>query len=508
MIKFDLDRKNMDNFSGDPFIKRPAFVAGTMFKQVLQPTRPDFPVQARALDKDGRLRRKNFRLSGPVPRPAKTIQEIEALKTKQQGIKFRLGPGQFGKVRVAKRDAKGEVIKDEEGNIIYEMKEFNLSMATLPLQDRIELLQESLSTGIRGDLNNIGILLASILGSNEDVKNLTSSNLRVLQQVLRRDPEGAPLGEGKVEIVNPWDTQDFDDLPSKRFITRDMWNTNDANLKTRVRAFLLQGTSFASQLSPDTPVFGTTGNTIDFDAIGQQINIAKFGDRVLDLGTRRIFRNQEEADEEAGEAIELDVAEVSRSSAAVSAAEEEEKDDDDPTVASATELSQAVVLAQRDPSAPDTLQNLVSAIRQQSGRTTEIKDPFGQKITISTSSPISTVDTSKIPKADNGSFILKKDDPLDPRVFIGKPVGKTDAEIRKDKRARQIDDEGYSTGGVVRLATRGMIFNPNTVRKVAEREQKAGRMSSDIVNRSFYLQVDGQIKDSMGTQMGVIGGGE
>ena len=294
MIKFDLDQR-----VGDPFIKRPAFTAGTKFRQLLSPTRPDFPVQKRALDKEGRLRRKSFRLTGPTARPAKTIEEIEALKTKQQGIKIRLGPGQFGKVRVAKRDADGKVIKDEEGQIIYELKEFNLTMATLPLQDRLELLQDALLTGITLPMNNIGILLASILGSSDDVKNLTSANLRLLQRVLT----GAREAGGEPIVPNPWDSETFADLPQQRFVTKSMWNTNDANLQQRVLSFLLSGTAFSPSLTGDEPVFGTSGRTIKLAAVGQQLNIGD--DRVLDLGSRKIFKDQETADLEINLGLEV-----------------------------------------------------------------------------------------------------------------------------------------------------------------------------------------------------------
>jgi hypothetical protein len=357
MIKFDLDQR-----VGDPFIKRPSFRIGTKFKTILSPVAPDFPVQKRALDREGRMRRKAFKLTGPTPRSAKTIEEIEALKTRQQGIKIRLGPGQFGKVRVAKRDAQGNIVKDDQGQIIYELKEFNLSMATLPLQDRLELLQDALLAGIKTPLNNIGIILASIFGSTDDVKNLTSANLRLLKQVL----VGAREATGEPEIINPWDTDIFPDLPSERFVTAEAWRQNENNLQTRVQTFLLDGTAFNSNLDEIRPVFGIRRTPIEFTAINSQINITRDGDRVLDLGSRRLFKNQEQADAEAGEPAEIDFRRAERSSAAEEL--DDEKDELDPTAAGETEISQAITRSLEDPSDPNVLQNLSSAVQQRPSR--------------------------------------------------------------------------------------------------------------------------------------------
>lgn len=366
MINIDKTRKrfDLDQRVGDPFIKRPAFLVGTKFQQLLSPTKPDFPMQKRALDREGRLRRKSFKLTGPVARPTKTIQEIERLKTKQQGIKIRLGPGQFGKVRVAKRDAEGNVIKDEEGQIIYELKEFNLSIATLPLQDRLDILQDALLTGITGKLDGIGLTLATILGSSEDVRDLSGDNLRLLQQVLGAAREPREAGEVRSPIINPWDEDSFSDIPDQRFITKEMWQNNDGDIQTRVYAFILKpgATAFAPQLDAKNPIFGigAMGGTIKFNAINTEMGK---GNVVLDLGRRKIFRNMEKAREGAGERVEIDVRSAATTSAAAAAVDEEDDEKADPTAAAATAVAATISAAQDDPSGRTVTRDLRSAIR-------------------------------------------------------------------------------------------------------------------------------------------------
>ncbi len=371
MIKFDLDQR-----VGDPFIKRPAFVTGTRFQQILSPTKPDFPVRKRALDREGRLRRKAFKLTGPVARPAKTIEEIEALKTKQQGIKIRLGPGQFGKVRVAKRDASGNVVKDEEGNIIFELKEFNISMATLPLQDRLEILQDALLTGIGTKMNEVAVTLASILSSNEDVKNLTDQNAQMLALVLKsaQEASGEPL------VTNPRDVEAFRDLPDGRFVTKEIWNS-DESLQAAVILFLMGASATDPRLTPLNPIFGTAerGGTIKYNSIGSQINIGD--ERVLDLGSRRLFKDQETADSLAGERVELESQKVADAEAQAVAEEEKEAAEDDPTVAGATSAATAVTSVLDDPSVPGAAQTLSETIQEQSTRPTQQRDPFGTLVT-------------------------------------------------------------------------------------------------------------------------------
>ncbi len=359
--RFDLDQR-----VGDPFIKRPAFVVGTRFKTILNPVMPDFPIQKRALDVEGRLRRRSFKLTGPAPRPSTSIQEIEDLKTRQQGIKVRLGPGQFGKVRVAKRDRDGNVIKDEEGNIVYELKEFDLSMATLPLQDRLELLQDALLTGIGERMNDVSILLASILGSDADVKKLTGRNLKMLSQVV--DDASVASGEASAEILNPAD--DFPDIIEGRFITKKMWKDNNNNLTTRVRTWLLRrgAWNISPQLSQENPLFGSgTGrfglrNTISVGALDSQMGI---GNVVMDLEGRRLFKDMATAREEAGERAASDAFASQRRSAAADD-DESKHDDADPTAAQATVVSQTITSAQADPSAPGSQQALRLGVTQQS----------------------------------------------------------------------------------------------------------------------------------------------
>lgn len=396
--RFDQSQKHfdLDQRVGDTFIKRPAFRSGTIFSPKLSPVKPDFPVQKRALDRDGRLRRKSFKLTGPSPRISKTIEEIEALKTKQQGIKFRLGPGQFGEVRVAKRDKDGKLMRDEEGNIIFELKEFDLSMVSLPLQDRLELLQDSLLKGLVGNMNNIGLILASIFRNSEDVKNLSSSNLRMLHQILTKaDSRGRSLGEELPASLHPWDDTAFSDILEQRFITKDIWNDPSSGMKEKVSAFLLKNIGINPKLTAIKPLFGVGEKAMALASLDSQINVGN--DKVFDLGSRRLFRDQAEADMLSGDRKSIiDKASIISTTAAIDD-DEAKHDEFDPTIESTEELSRNILNI--DPSDPDALRSLTSAVLGQSSPIQSRSSQFRPLTPLLTPTPIpipipSSTDTS------------------------------------------------------------------------------------------------------------------
>lgn len=283
MLALDLDQSMRDSF-----IRRPNFRQGTPFKPVLNPVKLDFPVQRRSVDKEGRLRRKNFLRAAPQARIVKSLEEVEALKTKQEGIKIRFGQ-QLGTIRVMKRDKDGNPVKDEQGNPIFEEKEFNLAVATLPILDRIDLLKEAAAGNVAGavgttqaKLDELGVLLASILQKTGDVEELSTPTLRLISTMLDES--------GNFTIIP--DATVFPELEGFKFVTGAQWRANQNDLQLRVRSHLMANLAAADPgLNFKTPVFGVTGQKLTLIGLNQQFGRAAEGQTAtLDLATRRLHR--------------------------------------------------------------------------------------------------------------------------------------------------------------------------------------------------------------------------
>ena len=268
--------------------ERPRFHLGERFVPESYSV-PNFPTKKRLLDIEGRLRRPSFHLSAPTPRKKKSIAAIQAMRTKQQGIKVRFGDSKTGKIKVKKRDKEGNVILDDEGNPIYEEKDFNFGLLASILEgtsaDNISKLSE-LTTKIdagevsavagRGDLE---LILNRILGNVDTVRDMTEEGFRAVERAvdllpISRDPASLGLR-----------------LKDDRFVTNEIWSGGGGSNRGLIIAFLIKNSDKYSRLSRDRFVFGIGTNPIEINSFvtGMKDN----PDWVIDLKEQKIFRSLE-----------------------------------------------------------------------------------------------------------------------------------------------------------------------------------------------------------------------
>lgn len=279
--QFDLDQKVGNQV-------RPSFKQGEVFKPIVSPIKPSFPVSIRNKDLRGRLRRPNFRLTAPQPKHFKSIDQIEALKVKQEGIKIRLSDKQLGTVKVPKRDGDGNIIKDSSGNVIMEEKNVDFGTLTQILTGALDTRFEALTalvTDVRekaGRHDAVAVReratlaagMMGILGKVESIERLTSQQLQFITQSLAllgiaRDPVAAGL-QGLVD---------------DRFITRSVWDADDGSIRGAIVMFLLANIEFP--MTASRPILGLSGNPIAIQSLFVNMS-GQATRRVLDLVGKRI----------------------------------------------------------------------------------------------------------------------------------------------------------------------------------------------------------------------------
>lgn len=258
--------------------RRPSFKVGVKFEPELQPIKPRFPPRRRIPTFDGRLRRINFQATAPQPRGLKTIEEIERLKIKQEGIKVRLGPGSLGEIDIPVLDSRGRPTFDSSGKAITRKAPFNFAALqgflgqnlSAQLQTIENLVASGTHRSARG-INQLGAMVARLVG---ELDRMDPSQTREIQKAVALLPI---LSDPQIEVP---------EAIQGRFVDNGLWNSVVQN---RIKLFLLKNA--ARPLSFAKPVFGVGGGPITMGVIAK--TLAAGG--VLDLQTQRLFRSVDEA---------------------------------------------------------------------------------------------------------------------------------------------------------------------------------------------------------------------
>lgn len=289
----DVLRANFDLDQRVGNMKRPAFVQGSKFQAVSSPVVPTMPTSIRNQDIRGRLRRRNFMLSAPRAKSFKSIQQIEAAKTKAEGIKIRLGDSTLGKIKVPKRDQEGKIIKDSSGNVIFEEKPVNFGMVSKLLGESLEEKFETLGTlvnEVKADVarggteasrerNTLATMIAQVLRKQEDVERMTRENLEFIARSL------ALIGIAKDPVA-----AGMRGLKNDRFIDADVWNASDGAIRGPALMFLLA--NLQHPLTASRPLKGVGRAPIQINSIFPLIDPQG---QVLDLIGKQMYRNMREA---------------------------------------------------------------------------------------------------------------------------------------------------------------------------------------------------------------------
>jgi hypothetical protein len=276
--------------------ERPRFHLGERFVPESYSV-PNFPSKKRLLDIEGRLRRPAFHLSSPTPRKKESIEGIQAMRTKQQGIKVRFGDSKTGKIKVKKRDKEGNVILDDEGNPIYDEKEFNFGLLAEILEgtasDNISKLSELTTKIDAGEVSasagrdNLELILNQILGNINTIRDMTEEGFRAVERAvdllpISRNPASLDLS-----------------LKNNRFATYESWKGRGGANQGAIVSFLIKNSDVEARLSKKQPVFGIGGNPINIVSLIVGMNANP--QWVIDLETQRIFPTLESAIEETEE---------------------------------------------------------------------------------------------------------------------------------------------------------------------------------------------------------------
>lgn len=250
-------------FNLDPTVgntRRPSFKTGTQFK----PSRPairDFLPKPAPTKRDTRFDRPAFIKSSPTPRGLKSIADIERLKTKQEGIKVRLGDASLGKIKIKKRDKLGKVITDAAGQPVFEEVTLNFGLLAQILEgsfaQNMEKLKE-LATAIRtgattsqADRDAFTIAIARIMSTQENVARLSATQLDFITRSLQllgisKDPMQAGIR----------------DLVDGRFVTEFTWTAGDGRNIGPIILFLIANVRENPLLTPGKPIIGRNGRAV------------------------------------------------------------------------------------------------------------------------------------------------------------------------------------------------------------------------------------------------------
>lgn len=278
------------------FSERPRFRLGEKFVPILQPIKPSLPVKVRKRDPEGRIRRPAFMKEGPKARALETIEEIQKLRTRQLGIKVRLGDEKLGKIKVKKRDADGNVILDDQGNPVFEERDISLSSLAEIMQEsatdniaRLDVITTSIAAGAsvsKRERDEITVRLIAIASDVEDLSRFTSTQFAILGRAI--SAAGIPSNPVAAGITN---------LVDGRFITRAGWEADGGANKATILLFLMANVREKPGLSIERPVFGISGNTNTISTILSTMSGTRRGipTPVLDVVDKIIYRTLPEA---------------------------------------------------------------------------------------------------------------------------------------------------------------------------------------------------------------------
>ena len=273
--------------------RRPAFRIGEQFVPLLQPIKPQIPLPPKKFP--DRFFRPNFRLRGPKPRALQTIQSVEKLRVKQEGIKVRFDDKTLGKIPVVKLDAEGNPVLDSSGQPILEEQKVNLGALAQLLQgdvrnaiSKIEALDRRVRSGATGASLARQTLMTSIVAILSRITNLENIGAREMESISRAiSSVGAPSVPSEARISN---------LVDDRFVTSDTWFSDGGVNVGLINLFLLANFSENPRLSSSKPVIGVSGRPIGLRAVSEAIR-GREGrpPKVLDLVSKRMFQHLDEA---------------------------------------------------------------------------------------------------------------------------------------------------------------------------------------------------------------------
>lgn len=274
---------------------RPSFKHGSIL--VANPNADkSFPISRRRPSPQAVFNRPSFKLTGPTPRASKSLDEIEALLTKQQGIKVRIGDSKIGKIKVIKRDARGQPILDAAGNPITVERDFNFGLLAELVQssntDNITRLREinaTLATGaasITETKDEIVLTLGQILSNIDNLRTITNSQFRTLATSL-----------SKLNIPDDPSAAGVSDLVDGRFADPRSWNAGDGANSGAILLFLMSKAKDDPLLSTAKPILGLSGLPMKITSLIN--NMEKTSENVpeptIDLIGMRLFRSLAQA---------------------------------------------------------------------------------------------------------------------------------------------------------------------------------------------------------------------
>lgn len=245
--------------------KRPSFKTGTQFVPTRSAIRVSLPPPISGR-RDDRFTRPSFKRSDPKPRGLKSIEQIERLKTKQEGIKIRLGESTLGDIKIKKKDRLGNIILDAAGLPVFETVKLNFGLLAQMFEgsfkqnmDKLQELATAIETGATSstaDINALTVSISRLLRNQETIASMTETQLKFITRSLQllgisRDPEQAGI----------------QDLVDKRFVTNAGWERAGGRNKGPIIMFLLANVSDKPRLSPNRPIFGRSGDPIQLISI-------------------------------------------------------------------------------------------------------------------------------------------------------------------------------------------------------------------------------------------------
>jgi hypothetical protein len=335
---------------------RPRFLIGERKKPILQAVKPSLPEPQPT--RPVRMMRRSLKKAAPRARAAKTIEEIQKERTRRFGVKVRIGDVP-GKVRVKKRDARGNVILDAQGQPIFEEKPVDLNVLANILSSgtdenisKLDQISSAIAAGqaiSQQDAQNMIIRLMQVLSDMEALKNLTATQFAVIGQAL--SAAGIPDNPVQAGITN---------IIDGRFITVSGWKADGGNNRTNILLFLMGRASDVPGLSSEKPVFGIRiiHGELQPVQVARLIVLMSGEDRgipfpVLDLEARRIFRSLPEARVAAGFPVDLSVVPGPRGLATP-----DEKDEKDEKIEGFVAPTTEIPLGRRAPEEEDILTRL------------------------------------------------------------------------------------------------------------------------------------------------------
>lgn len=283
----------------DNQISRPGFRTGTRFKpgfRAKEVLKPSITTENTFKSTD-LFRRPTFHATSPAARKPLGVQETEALLSRQEGIKIRLGDKtlkKFFEAKVPVRNPDGSVVIGPDGKIVMEKKIINIGALGKSLKENFAELKEfvqnenieSRRLGVdRKD--ELAANLAFIINQLLEAKTLsefTTANMTALVKAVKalsisKNPvlSGLPVSDGRFLR-----SENFA-LPGVSIKLIMYLLANIPSIPEQRRD--MQETGRAKFITPFNPVIGTSGEPITITSM----NSAFGRGNVLDLKTFTFF---------------------------------------------------------------------------------------------------------------------------------------------------------------------------------------------------------------------------